>query len=79
MKKGFYEQFANKRAQLQAEVNESVITPVSFEVFKKTPTEREQLKIIKLNHKNYVKAYGWDPSKVMNVPLDAEGQPVRNR
>lgn len=65
--------------RLQKEINRNVIKPISFEIFKKEPHVRAQLKTMQVNHKNFLKAFGYDPKKIMNVPTDREGNLVHNK
>jgi hypothetical protein len=49
-----YERYAHIREKLQLELNRlGRIQPISFDVYKKTPEEKLQLKIAKAEHKEY--------------------------
>lgn len=47
-----WNQAEQERARLQAEVQSSVIEPMSMEVFAKTPEEKEELKVAKARYKS---------------------------
>lgn len=58
--------YERRKAELNREANSRVRESFSHEVFKKTKDEKEQLKAMKLLHKNAIKRQGLDPKKVMN-------------
>ena len=62
---------------LQKEVNLHKITPFSFSNYKKTSVEKQELNDARIAHRYLLKAYGYDPKRVMNVPVDRAGKFVR--
>jgi len=58
-----YQQY---RGDVMSELNRSCIEPFSFEVYKKTKHEREQLKILKSANKQAILNAGKDPKKDLN-------------
>lgn len=45
-----YEDFDNLQRRCERETNASVIQPISFEIFKKTPEEKLELKKVRSMH-----------------------------
>ncbi len=48
--------YINKRKLIQTEINSNRVV-IDRSVFQKTPEERAQLKVLKSEHKNYMKRY----------------------
>ena len=67
----------SEQKQLQKEINSYKIEPMSFRVFRKTSEERQACKDAKIAHRYLLKAYGYDPKKIMNVPVDKMGKFIR--
>jgi len=47
-----YNKYNQQRAELQAETQKTVIKPISFEVWEKTPAEKQQVKDLKKLYKS---------------------------
>lgn len=77
MRRESVEKYKHLQDIIQREINSYAIKPMSFEIYKKSDKEKLILSTIKLNHKNHLKAYGYDPKKVMNVLTDKEGNIIR--
>lgn len=48
-----YDKYENERSRLQSEVSKTVIKPISFEIFAKTPEEKIKLKNMKAEYKKF--------------------------